>query len=130
MMSKRQAHRQAKQLFRLCLVNSLLDGNRARQVVHYVANARYRACPAILAQFLRLVKLDRARHTANVESAVPLPIDLLATIQEGMARRYGPGLTTAVAVSPSLIGGIHIRVGSDVYDGSVRGRLASLERSF
>lgn len=130
MMGKRQAQRQAKQLFRLCLVNGLLEGNRAREVVQYVANARYRACPPILAQFLRLVKLDRARHTANVESAAPLPIDLLATIQQGMAHRYGPGLTTAVAVSPSLIGGIRIQVGSDVYDASVRGGLAALERSF
>ena len=130
MMSKRQALRQAKQLFRLCLVDGLLDGDRASQVVHYVTNAGYRACPAILRQFLRLVKLDRARHTANLESAAPLPTDLLAVIQQGMARRYGPGLTTAVTVIPALIGGIRIQVGSDVYDGSVRGGLAALERSF
>ena len=130
MISKRQAQRQAKQLFRLCLVNGLADGNRARQVVDHVANAGYRACPMILTQFLRLMKLDRARHTASVESAAPLPVDLLETIEQRMAIRYGPGLTTNVAVAPSLIGGIRIKVGSDVYDASVRGRLAALERSF
>ena len=59
-----------------------------------------------------------------------MPADLLAAIQGGMARRYGPGFTTAVALSPSLIGGVRIQVGSDVYDGSVQAGLAVLERSF
>jgi F-type H+-transporting ATPase subunit delta len=130
MMSQRQVQRQAKQLFRLCQVNGLLDGDRARQVVNYVANARYRACPAILARFQRLVQLDRARYTAKIESATPLPNDLLGIIEQKMERRYGPGLTTAVTVSPALIGGIRIQVGSDVYDGSVRAGLAALKRSF
>jgi len=129
-MSTKKAQQQAKQLFRLCVVNDLLDQNRARQVVQHVAHAGYRACPAILGHFLRLVKLDCARHTANIESATPLPADLLVAIQGGMARRYGPGLTTAVALSPSLIGGVRIQVGSDVYDGSVRAGLAALERTF
>jgi F-type H+-transporting ATPase subunit delta len=129
-MSTKKAQQQAKQLFRLCVVNDLLDQNRARLVVQHVAHAGYRGCPAILGHFLRLVKLDCARHTANIESATPLPADLLVAIQGGMARRYGPGLTTAVALSPSLIGGVRIQVGSDVYDGSVRAGLAALERTF
>ena len=130
MMSKKQAQREARQLFRLCVVDRLLDENRARQVVQHVARAGSRACPVILANFLRLVRLDRAQHTANIESAAPLPADLLTTIQGGMARRYGPGLTTAVAVRPSLLGGVRIQVGSDVYDGSVQAELAALESSF
>jgi F-type H+-transporting ATPase subunit delta len=76
------------------------------------------------------VKLDRARLTAHIESATPLPIDLLSNIEQSMTRRYGLGLATAVAVSPALIGGIRVQVGSDVYDGSVRAGLAALERSF
>jgi len=130
MMSKRQAQREAKQLYRLCLINGLLDENRTRQVAGRVATAGYRACPLILAQFLRLVRLDRARHTANIESAAPLRADLLLAIEGGMARRYGPGLTTAAAVRPSLLGGVRIQVGSDVYDASVQAGLAALERSF
>ena len=122
--------REAKQLFRACLVNGLLDENRVRQVVQHVVAAGRRDCPAILSHFGRLVKLDRARHTATVESATPLPADLLAAIEAGLARRYGPGLTTAFAHRPALIGGMRIQVGSDVYDGSVRAGLAALENSF
>jgi F-type H+-transporting ATPase subunit delta len=126
----RRAKREAKQLVRLCLVNSLLDENRVRHVVQRVVAAGQRDCPAILSHFRRLVKLDLARHTATIESATPLPADLLAAVEAGLSRRYGPGLTTAFAERPALIGGMRIQVGSDVYDGSVRAGLAALEKGF
>ncbi len=126
----KRAKREAKQLFRLCLVNSLLDENRVRQVVQRVVAAGHRDCPAVLSHFGRLVKLDLARHAATIESATPLPADLQAAIEAGLTRRYGPGLTSAFAHRPALIGGMRIQVGSDVYDGSVRAGLAALEKSF
>jgi F-type H+-transporting ATPase subunit delta len=44
-----------------------------------------------------------------------------------VARRYGAGLQPSFEVDPALIGGLRIRVGSDVYDGSLRARLAALQ---
>ena len=126
----KQAKREAKQLLRFCLVNGLLDENRVRNVVrHVVAGGRRDSLP-ILSHFRRLVKLEIAGRTATVESAAPLPPDLQASIEAGLARRYGPGLSTAFAHRPALIGGMRIQVGSDVYDGSVRASLAALEQSF
>jgi len=126
----KQAKRQAKQLFRYCLVNGLLDENRVRNVVQHLVAAGRRDCPAILSHFRRLVRLEIVRRTATVESAALLPPDLQADIEAGLTRRYGPGLTTAFAHRPALIGGMRIQVGSDVYDGSVRGGLEALEKSF
>jgi F-type H+-transporting ATPase subunit delta len=77
-----------------------------------------------------LVKHDCTRHTATVESATPLLSGMQASIQAGLSRVYGPGLSTAFIHSPALIGGIRIKVGSDVYDGSVQARLAALEARF
>jgi F-type H+-transporting ATPase subunit delta len=127
--SKRRK-RQAGQLFRLCLVDGVLDENRVRQVVQGVVAAARRDGPAILSHFGRLVKLDLARHTATIESVTPLPADLQAAIEAGLTHRYGRGLTTTFASRPALIGGMRIQVGSDVYDGSVRAGLAALEKSF
>ena len=87
----KRAKREAKQLFRHCLVNGVLDENRVRNVVQHVVAAGRRDRPAILSHFRRLVKLDLARHTATVESALPLPADLQATVAAGLTRRYGPG---------------------------------------
>jgi len=125
----KRAKREAKQLFRLCLVNGLLDESRVGRVVQFVVAAGHRDCPAILSHFGRLVKLDLARHTATIESATPLSADLQAAVEAGLARRYGPGLAAAFAQRPALIGGMRIQVGCDVYDGSVQGRLTALEKA-
>ena len=126
----KHAKREAKQLYRLCFVNGLLDENRVRQVVAGVVATGERDCPPILTHFLRLVKIDFAQHTATVQSATPLPADLQTAVQAGLDHHYGPGLTTAFALRPELIGGMRIQVGCDVYDGSVRAGLEALEKSF
>ncbi len=126
----KKAKREAKQLYRCCLVDNLLDEKRVRQVVERVIAIGERNCPAILAHFLRLVKLECAQHTATIESATPLPVDLQNVVQAGLAHRYGPGLTMAFAQRPELIGGMRIQVGCDVYDGSVRAGLEALQKSF
>ena len=130
MKATKQARREATQLFRACLVKGLLDENRARQAVQQIIAAKPRGFLGTLSYFRRLVELDRARHTAKVESALTLTPDFQASVQTGLARAYGPGLTTSFAENLALIGGMRIRVGSDVYDGSVQGRLAALEQSF
>jgi len=130
MKTTRQTKREAMRLFRLCFVNGLLDEGRTRQVVQRVIEAKRRGGLAILAHFQRLVKLEVARHTAEVESAMPLPADLHENIQAGLGRTYGPGIRASFTHNPALIGGMRIKVGSDVYDGSVLARLAALEKSF
>jgi F-type H+-transporting ATPase subunit delta len=126
----KKAKREAKQLYRFCSLNGLLDENRARRVAQRILATGERDCLSILTHFLRLVKLDCARHTATIESATPLPADLQTIVQTELAHRYGLGLTTVFAQRPELIGGMRIQVGCDVYDGSVRAGLEALKRSF
>jgi F-type H+-transporting ATPase subunit delta len=130
MISKKHAKREAKQLLRLCRVNGLLDENRVRELAQHLIAGGYRDGRSVLPHLLRWVRLDRVQHTANVESATPLPSDLQAAVQSSLTRLYGSGLTTAFEHRPSLIGGMRIQVGSDVYDGSVLARLTELEKSF
>ncbi len=126
----KQARREAKLLFRSCLVNGLLDEGKARQAVTRVIAAKPRGYLAILGHFQRLVKLDLERRTARVESAIALPAPLQATVQASLARNYGAGLQVSFTQNPALIGGMRIRVGSDVFDGSIQARLNALRESF
>ena len=130
MKTNKQAAREAKQLFRLCVLNGLLDEGRVRYVVERVIQSHYRGYLLVLSHFRRLVKLDQERHTAEVESATTLPEDLRTSVQAGLEKLYGPRIDIHFAIRPSLIGGIRVKVGSDVYDGSVESELAALERSF
>ena len=127
---KKQARRDAKRLYRFCLVNGRLDESRARQVAQHVIASGDRDGLAILSHFLRLVKLDRAAHMAVVESATPLPAELRSAITTGLQRRYGPALAAEFVERPELIGGVRVQVGCDVFDGSVRAKLAELARRF
>jgi F-type H+-transporting ATPase subunit delta len=125
--AKRKVRRAARQLFRLCLVNGLLDDNRVRQVSQRIAGSGRRGALPILSDFQRLVRIDRGRYTALVESATPLSDSLQQQVQADLMRVYGPAVEASFQQNPALIGGMRIKIGSDVYDGSVRARLAALE---
>jgi F-type H+-transporting ATPase subunit delta len=124
--TKRNA-RAAKRLYRLCLVDGLLDDSRARLVVQRILDTHQHNGLALLGHFQRLVRMDRDRHTAHVESAVPLPAELRARLEQDIARLFGRGVDAEFSANTDLIGGMRMRVGSTVYDGSVRGRLAAIE---
>jgi F-type H+-transporting ATPase subunit delta len=126
----KQARRDAKQLFRSCVNNGLLDENRVRQAVQAVLTQKPRGYVSILSQLQRLVKLDLDRRTAKVESATALSPQEQAAVQSSLVAKYGQGLNLSFAQNPSLIGGLRIQVGSDVYDGSVRERLENLREAF
>ena len=126
----KQARREAKQLFRACRMDGLLDEAKVRRVVQRVLASKPRGYLALLSHFHRLVKLDLDRRTARVESPVPLAEPQQAAIRGNLTRRYGQGLIFAFSQNSSLIGGLRVQVGSNVFDGSVRARLAELETSF
>ena len=130
MKSRRYVNRAARQLYRFCLAGDVLDEPRVRQVAQQLAASPRRGALAVLADFQRLVRLDHDRHTALVESATPLAAPVQDTVRADLSRRYGQGLDTRFVENAALIGGMRIKVGSDVFDGSVRAKLASLEARF
>ncbi len=126
----KQARRDAKKLFRLCHTNGLLDEGRVRLVVHQVHAARNRNRLNVLLELLRLAKIEVARRTATVESAMMLSQEMQVRIRMRLEQIYGIGIQTSFVQSPGLIGGMRIKVGSDVFDNSVLGKLVALEASF
>ena len=127
MKSSKQARREAKGLLRACQVNGVLDEDRVRRAVQQLIALKPRGYLSILSSLERWVKLDLQRRAATIESATPLPPELQNTLQQNLTRHYGPGLQFAFRQNPALLGGLRVRVGSDVYDGSIEGRLEQLE---
>jgi F-type H+-transporting ATPase subunit delta len=128
--TSKQTVREAKQIFRVCLVDGRIDEDRVRMAVRKVLRGRRRGYLTMLRHFLRLLKLESERHAAKIESALPLSTDLKARVQMGLENTYGPGLTALFTENPLLIGGIRIKVASDLYDNNVRSVLATLATSF
>ena len=126
----KQARRDARQLFRSCQVNDLLDENRVRQAVGLLAGKKPRGYVEILSRLHRLVKLDLERRAARVESAMSLPADVQAEVTGRIQKTYGAGVQVVFGQNPALIGGLRIQVGCDLYDGSVQTKLNQLAQSF
>jgi len=123
----KQARREAKDLFRAAQVNGVLDENKARQIVDEVLATKPRSFVAILSHFQRLVKLDIDHRSARIESVIALDDAEQNAVRATLTKRYGAGLSFTFAQNPALIGGMRIKVGSDVYDGSIQSRLAQLQ---
>ena len=64
---------------------------------------------------------------AEVTSAVALTAEQQKALEAKLMRRYGEGIRVEWRVDPSILGGIIVRVGDEVLDGSVAGRLESLK---
>ncbi len=126
----KEARRTSRQLFRACLVNGRLDESHVRLVVNHVASTKPRGFMAILDSFVRLVRSELEKQIATVESATELDFTMRDQLQQSLNAKYGRQLQLQFSVKPELLGGIRVRVGSDVWDGTVKSRLESLKAQF
>jgi F-type H+-transporting ATPase subunit delta len=120
----------ARRLYGLCQVNGQLDDNRLRDLVSKLIASQPRDYRAILAAIQRLARLEMARREVLVESATVLSAIDGQRIAAGLAAEHGPNLNIHFKTSPELLGGLRIKVGDDVLDGSVAGRLDRLSKAF
>ena len=119
----------ARRLFGLCQTAERLDEAKLRTVAARLGEARPRDYPAILSALQRLARLAYERRQVTVESAVELDDASRQRVLAGLAKQYGPDLVAQYLITPSLLGGLRIRVGNDVFDGSVKGRLERFANS-
>jgi F-type H+-transporting ATPase subunit delta len=126
----KKARSEAKGLFLACTPDGVLDRGRVREAVDAMLEERPRGFLPVLVHFQRLVRLEVLRRTARIESAVALSEALKSEVSASLDRLYGAGLEMEFAEEPALIGGLRVRVGSDVFDGSVQARLAALKETF
>lgn len=125
----KEARRTSRQLFRACMVDGKLDESRVRTVVNGVASSKPRGYIGMLDTFARLVANEVSRQRALVESASALTPATQTELQASLSKKYGRQLTLDFSVNPELLGGIRVKVGSDVWDGSVKARLEGLAAS-
>ena len=130
MKGSKQSRRDAKQLFQACQVNGALEEARVRQAVALLIEKKPRGYFGTLQEFQRLVKLDVNSRSARVESAVALSEAQQQEVRASLGRLKGADVEVVFAENADLIGGMRVKLGDDVYDGSVKTRLSRLAESF
>ena len=124
----KEARRLSKELLRASFTDGQLDNGRISSLVRSLIDKKPRNYINVLNEYKRLIRLEVEKRTATIESATELSPEVAARTAENLKQKYGADLTTNFVVNPELLGGMRIRVGSDVWDSSVRNRLQRLQQ--
>lgn len=122
----KESRRVARQLMKLTVKDGQVDPTIVRRVVDGLKRDKSRGYIGKIAAYARLVRLELDRRHAVVESAEALDAATQESVTTALQKKYGAGVTLEFSVNPALLGGMRVRVGSDVWDGSVKGRLDRL----
>jgi F-type H+-transporting ATPase subunit delta len=115
----KDAARAARQLFRLSHKDGRLEGDLIKEITSRIAESK--------PEYARLLRLESEKSEALVESAIELGAQTGNDLVNDLRAKYGGELKAEFRVNPDLLGGIRVKVGSDVWDGSVRARLNELK---
>jgi F-type H+-transporting ATPase subunit delta len=115
-------------LLRASFTDGQLDKGRIAALVKSLIENKPRNYIKVLESFRRLLRLEMEKRHAIIESATEVSPWTSSKVVASLRRKYGNELTTEFLVNGNLIGGMRIRVGSDVWDGSVRNRLQRLQQ--
>jgi F-type H+-transporting ATPase subunit delta len=117
----------SRQLLRNSFRDGKLDEQKISHMVNSVITEKPRHFVEVLKDYQRLVRLEVEKRRAVVESAVPLNPALRNQVLDRLRKRYGDDISTEFRVSPELLAGMRIKIGDDVWDGSIQTRLNRLK---
>ncbi|NIJ22384.1 F-type H+-transporting ATPase subunit delta [Sphingomonas naasensis] len=89
-------------------------------------NRRLNQLPAIIRAFRQLAAAHRGETTAEVTSAHPLDASQVDALKQQLRTRLGRDVNVDLSVDPSLLGGLVVKIGSQMIDSSIKTRLNSL----
>jgi F-type H+-transporting ATPase subunit delta len=118
----------ARGMLRASFTDGQLDHGKIASLVQSLITKRPRRFMDVLQYYKRLLRLEIDKRHARIESATQLAPEAAVDIVTRLKRKYGEDLTTEFIVDPTLLGGVRVRVGSDVWDGTLRNRLERLQQ--
>jgi F-type H+-transporting ATPase subunit delta len=125
----KEIRRLSRELLRASFTDGQLDQGKIASVLQSLIEKKPRHYIAVLENYKRLLRLEVEKRHARIESASELTPEVSSGIVSNLRRKYGQDVTTEFLVNPELLGGLRIRVGSDVWDGTVRNRLERLKQN-
>lgn len=113
--------------FGAVLAKAGIGATAANLVRLTIRNRRLSALPDIIAAFNRLVATHRGQTSARVTSAEALSDAEVTALKAALREKIGRDVSLDLAVDPSLIGGLVVKVGSRMIDTSLKTKLNQLK---
>jgi len=124
----KEIRRLSREMLRASFTDGQLDHGRIASLVESLIARKPRNYIAVLKNYRRLLRLEVEKRRARVETASELDSEACSKLVANLKKKYSNDLATEFMVNPQLLGGMRIRVGSDVWDGTVRNRLERLQQ--
>ena len=124
----REIRQLSREMLRASFTDGQLDPGKISSLVDSLISKKPRRYIDVLKNYRRLLRLELEKRQAKIESANEMDSATSSELVSNLKRKYGRDLTTEFVVNPELLGGMRIRVGSDVWDGTVRNRLERLQQ--
>jgi len=124
----KEIRRLSREMLRASFTDGQLDPGRIASLVDSLIARKPRNYIGVLKNYRRLLRIEVEKRRARIETASEVARETSSRLVANLKKKYGGDLTTEFVVNPQLLGGMRIRVGSDVWDGSVRNRLERLEQ--
>jgi len=124
----KEIRRLSRGMLRASFTDGQLDPGRIKSLVDSLIEKKPRHYVDVLKNYRRLLRLEIEKRRARVETTSEVDPVASSELVTNLRKKYGSDLTTEFVVTPELLGGMRIRVGSDVWDGTVRNRLERLQQ--
>jgi F-type H+-transporting ATPase subunit delta len=124
----KEIRRLSREMLRASFTDGQLDPGRVASLVDSLIGKKPRNYVGVLKNYRRLLRLELEKRRARIETASDVDSATSSELVANLKKKYGSDLTAEFVVNPQLLGGMRIRVGSDVWDGSVRNRLERLQQ--
>jgi F-type H+-transporting ATPase subunit delta len=124
----KEIRRLSREMLRASFTDGQLDPGRIASLVDSLIGRKPRNYINVLKNYRRLLRLELEKRRARIETASDVDSATSSELVANLKKKYGSDLTTEFVVNPQLVGGMRIRVGSDVWDGTVLNRLERLQQ--
>jgi len=118
--------RLAKKLVELSKEEGIVTEAGVAKVLDALKQIQPRHHLTLLKQFLSYIRREIALQTANVSTPLSLSESSLSAVESYFTKTYNQPIKAVLRQDDSLIAGIRVRVGDDVYDASIAGHLQRL----
>ena len=124
----KEIRRLSREMLRASFTDGQLDPGRIASLVDSLIARKPRNYIGVLKNYRRLLRIEVEKRRARIETASEVDRETSSRLVANLKKKYGGDLATEFVVNPQLLGGLRIRVGSDVWDGTVRDRLERLQQ--